>query len=103
MTRPHWNTASPRASSGRSTLARQAPTVTIAINALSFAERDQLRALFADVAPVLLRAPADYGYGPGMWLALGALTEDREGRRAWQDASLLTASFVEVYAPSNDR
>lgn len=82
-----------------SALQRQAPTGTIAINAVSFAERDTLRSLFADAAPVLLRAPADYGYGPGLWLALGALTEDREGRRAWQDACLLSAPFVEVDPP----
>lgn len=78
---------------------RRAPVGTVAINAISRAERDALLALFDDVSPVLVRCPDEYGYDPQMWLSLGELTEDREGRKAWQDAWLLSAPFYQVAAP----
>lgn len=80
---------------------RYAPTGTIAFNAISKAERDALMAMFDDGTPVLLRAPAEFHYDPaGQWLSLGDLTEDREGRKAWMDAWLLTAPYDEVDPPN---
>lgn len=84
----------------KSAARRRSPTGTVAFNASSWAERDAIRSAFADGSPVLVRAPAAFGYGTGLWLALGALTESREGRKPWQDAALLSAPFVAVAAPS---
>lgn len=79
---------------------RRAPSGTIGINAISVAERDALMALFRDASPVLVRTPADYHLGTtGTWYSLGTLTEDREGRKAWMDAWLLTAPYYEVDPP----
>lgn len=79
--------------------ARRGSTTELGINAVSFAERDALLSLLADGMPLLLRAPASYGYGEGTWWAFGAVTEDREERRAYQDAMLLTAPVTEVSPP----
>jgi hypothetical protein len=79
---------------------RHAPATQLIFNAVSFAERDTLLEFMSDGEPVLLRAPARYGYGPGVWWALGAVVEDREERHAYQDAMILTADAVEVDSPS---
>lgn len=71
----------------------------IAFNVISRAEYEQLTALLADVQPVLLRTPS-WSTMPSRWVALGALTEDVEGRKTWQDAWLLSAPFVQVDPPS---
>jgi hypothetical protein len=78
---------------------RRAPSGELEINTYSFAERDAFRDLFADGAPMLLRCPAEYGWPPA-WLALGASTEDRGNRKAYQDYTLIRAPFVEVDAPA---
>ncbi|WP_370944001.1 hypothetical protein AB5J62_33510 [Amycolatopsis sp. cg5] len=79
---------------------RRAPTGELTIGALSFAERDELLGLFADLSPVYLRPPAEFGYGIGMWLSLGDLKEDPGNRRAYHGTRILTAPFHEVAAPS---
>lgn len=79
---------------------RRAPTGTVGFNAISGAERATLLDLFRDGSPVLLRSPSEYMYADGsQWIVLGAITDDREGRKAWQDAWLLSAPFYEVAAP----
>lgn len=80
---------------------RYAPTGTIGFNAISLTERDALMERFSDGQPVLLRTPYDFHYpAAGQWLSLGDLTEDREGRKAWMDAWLLSAQYDEVEAPN---
>lgn len=79
---------------------RRTPTAELIFNAVSFAERDALLSLMSDGMPLLLRAPAHYGYGTGTWWALGGVTEDREGRLAYHDAMILTAQGVSVREPS---
>lgn len=79
---------------------RRAATGDLSIGALSFDERDALLDLFADLQPVYLRAPAEFGYGTGLWLALGDVTEDPGNRRAYQQTRILNAPFHEVEAPS---
>jgi hypothetical protein len=79
---------------------RRSPTAELAINAMSFAERDALIDVMSDGMPLLLRAPAAFGYGEGTWWSFGRVTEDREGRRAYQDAMLLSAAAIEVSPPS---
>jgi hypothetical protein len=82
------------------TTRRRKPTAELIFNALSFAERDTLLSLMSDGMPLLLRAPHRYGYGTGTWWAVGAVSEDREGRLAHQDAMILTAQGVSVREPS---
>lgn len=78
---------------------RRAPATELAFNAGSFAARDALVALMADGLPLLLRVPAKYGYGTGTWWSLADVAEDREGRLAYQDAMVLTASAVSTREP----
>jgi hypothetical protein len=79
---------------------RQAPRGTLVFNAISAAEREWLLAVFADGQPVLLRTPAEFNFGDVDWVSLGDLTEDPEGRKAWQDAWAISAEFDPVDAPS---
>ncbi|WP_133849838.1 hypothetical protein [Labedaea rhizosphaerae] len=84
--------------------ARSAPTGALTLDAATFADRDALLELLADGAPLLLRAPADYGLGYGWWIALGDLTESAVGRPQWSQGRALAASFTVVdapYAPSS--
>lgn len=83
-----------------SSAVRFAPSGTISFGALSWVERDALVDLFADCSPLLMRAPATYGYGLGSWLALGDITESADGRRAWQDCRIFTAPFQVTDAPA---
>lgn len=78
---------------------RQGAEGTVEFNALSVDSRTQLLGMFADGAPVLLRAPAEYHY-PDRWMALATVSDDPEDRLAWQDAWLISSPFVEVEAPS---
>jgi len=79
---------------------RLSPTGTLTIDAATFAARDQLLNLFADGSAVLLRAPADFGYGQGMWLAIGDVTEDPKGRPAWSQSRPLMVAFTVVDSPA---
>jgi hypothetical protein len=79
---------------------RRSATADLVFNAMSFSERDALLDFMDDGTPLLLRAPASFGYGPGRWWALGTVTEDRESRLAHQDAMILTAHSTEVDTPS---
>lgn len=80
--------------------ARLSATGTMMIDAASFAARDQLLSLLADGSAVLLRAPADFGYGQGLWLAIGDVTEDPKGRPAWSQSRPLTVAFTVVDSPA---
>lgn len=80
---------------------RQAPAGTLRVDTETFAQRDELLTALEDGAPVLLRAPADYGYGPGQWLSLGDLTEDPDGRPAPVQGRFLSADYQEVDAPAS--
>lgn len=82
------------------TARRHAPSTELIFNAVSFTERDTLLGLMSDGLPLLLRAPAHYGYGTGTWWALGSVVEDREGRLAYHDAMILTAQANSVREPS---
>lgn len=77
---------------------RVAPTGKIGFQVLSWAERNDLRALFRDLSPVLLRPPADYGYGAGLWVVLGSLLQDPGDHLAYHDTRLLSADYDEVEA-----
>lgn len=79
---------------------RQAPRGTLVFNAISAAEREWLLEVFDDGQPVLLRTPPEYHFGAVDWVSLGDLTEDPEGRKAWQDAWAISAEFDPVDAPS---
>jgi hypothetical protein len=79
---------------------RTAPAGTLTFAVESFADRDTLLGLFADGSALLLRPPGDYGYGPGMWIALGDVTEDPQGRPAWMPVRELSAPFQVVDPPA---
>jgi hypothetical protein len=83
-----------------SAASRLSPTGTMMIDAATFAARDQLLSMFADGSAVLLRAPADFGYGQGLWLAIGDVTEDPKGRPAWSQSRPLTVAFTVVDSPA---
>ncbi len=78
---------------------RQAPSGQIKFEAMSWAERDRLNAMFADLAPVLLRAPGDY-HEDDRWLSLGPVSHSANGNPAYIDHRTLTAPYDEVAPPS---
>ncbi|WP_394621306.1 hypothetical protein JNUCC0626_20075 [Lentzea sp. JNUCC 0626] len=77
---------------------RRAATGTVTFGALSRAELRSLLATFGDLSPVLLRVPGDYDPGD-MWVVLGALTVDPQGRLPYQDTRVISAPFTEVDPP----
>lgn len=79
---------------------RRSATAEITFNAVSFGERDALLDFMDDGAPLLIRAPARYGYGGGTWWSIGKVSEDREDRPAYLDVMVLVAASTEVDAPS---
>jgi hypothetical protein len=82
----------------RSAATRQAPTGTLEFGALDEDSRALLDEALEDLQPLLLRVPA--GYNPGdMWVALGALTVDPQGRKPWQVTRIYRLPFHEVDAP----
>jgi hypothetical protein len=77
---------------------RRAGTGTITFGVLTEAEKTAMNEALRDLQPLLLRTPA--GYDPGdMWMVLGKLTRDPEGRKPWQVTRMYTAPFYEVDAP----
>jgi hypothetical protein len=79
---------------------RRSPTGELA---LDIATRDEYLALSArltDGSPLLLRAPADYGYGYGWWIAIGEVTEDPNDRPVWNPARTITLPFTVVDPPA---
>lgn len=83
-----------------SELERQSAAGEVKINALTLADRTQLKDTFNDGSPVLLRTPGNFTF-TDMWIGLnGPLTVDPEGRGGWQEGWLLSAPFVETDAPS---
>jgi len=80
---------------------RRAASGSMTLVWLSFTERDALNAMLADGSPLLLRTPADYGYDADLWLSFQDVSEDRDGRKPWQDAGLLKGDFVTVARPDD--
>lgn len=78
---------------------RQGRKGSIKILCTSHGERDRFVDTFADGSPVYLRAPASYGYGYGMWLSLGDLTEDQAAYFSESRFRTLSADWTEVAAP----
>jgi hypothetical protein len=78
---------------------RRAPQGDITFSVTSFEQRDALVAYLSDVVPLLLRAPADYGMGVALWLAISSVTESRGGRPAYVDALTVAGGFVVVDSP----
>jgi hypothetical protein len=79
---------------------RLAPAGAVEFLTETWAERDRLiHDVFADGTPVLLRAPARYGYDEEMWIVLGTIREPAGGK-GWEQTRLLTAGFQVVEAPA---
>lgn len=83
-----------------SSTTRSSPTGSLLLDTATFAARDALFALFADGSAILLRCPADHGYGQGMWLALGDIVEDPKGLPVWCQTRLITVPFDAVDPPA---
>lgn len=82
---------------------RQAPAGTYQVWAETFAERDELLGLLEDGSPLLLRAPARLGHGPGEWLSIGDVEVKVLGHGAWEGQTReLSLPYVVVDAPVAD-
>lgn len=79
---------------------RTSPSGSLEIDTATFTERDQLLTMFSDGSPVLLRTPADYGYGQSLWLSIGDIDEDPGDRPVWNQTRPLTCPFQVVDAPA---
>ena len=75
-------------------------TQDISLWSFGSAETERLWEVFDDNLPVLLRAPIDHNYGPGMWISLGDLAEDPDGASDWQEMLKLTGPWVQVASPA---
>lgn len=79
---------------------RQAPSATLEVTTLDFAERDRLLDMLEDGAALLLRAPANLGHGPGEWLSIGDVTIKSLGHGAWDGPRTFTLPYQVVDAPA---
>lgn len=80
--------------------ARLAPSGTLTLDTAAFTDRDTLLGLLADGSPMLLRTPAENGYGLGRWLAFSDVVEDPKGRPVWNQTRFLVCQFQQVAAPA---
>lgn len=80
--------------------ARLAPSGTLTLDTAAFTDRDALLGLLADGSPMLLRTPAEDGYGLGRWLAFSDVVEDPKGRPIWNQTRFLACQFQQVAAPA---
>jgi hypothetical protein len=80
--------------------ARRAHTATLVVPVENFGERDRLKALLADGAPLLLRAPAEFGRGPGEWLSIGNVGINPPGHGAWDGTRRFTLPYAVCTPPA---
>jgi hypothetical protein len=80
--------------------ARLAPSGTLTLDTAAFTDRDTLLGLLSDGSPMLLRTPAEGGYGLGRWLAFADVVEDAKGRTFWNQTRFLVCQFQQVAAPA---
>jgi hypothetical protein len=80
---------------------RQAPSGTITLDTPTVAYRAQILDMMDDGSPLLLRAPAEYGYGYSQWMAFGDVDVDPQGRLAYHGTRFLNIPYQEVDAPTN--
>lgn len=81
---------------------RQSSAASLTVWTETFAERDKLLALLDDGSPLLLRAPAELGHGPGEWLSIGDASYKAVGHGAWEHTREFTLPYVVVDAPVAD-
>jgi hypothetical protein len=81
---------------------RQSSAATLTVWTETFAERDELLDLLDDGAPLLLRAPANLGHGPGEWLSIGAVQYKAVGHGAFEHSREFSLPYVVVDAPAAD-
>jgi hypothetical protein len=81
---------------------RQSSAATLTVWTETFEERDELLDLLDDGAPLLLRAPASLGHGPGEWLSIGAVQYKAVGHGAWEHTREFSLPYVVVDAPAAD-
>lgn len=78
---------------------RLAPASSVEILTGTFAERDEILALFGNGTPVLLRQPERFGRGEGEWIVLGDIAEDALEQKGWGQVRLLRAPYQVVESP----
>ncbi|MFD8496346.1 hypothetical protein [Amycolatopsis sp. NPDC059657] len=78
---------------------RTGPSGTLKLWTFSYRDRDDLLDLLDDMAPLLLRAPLEVGFGAVSWISLGDLDEDPDGAGDDQGYQKLVGDFVSTRAP----
>lgn len=78
---------------------RQAETGTLVVPVENFGERDRLLEMLRDGQAMLLRAPADFGRGPGQWLSVGDVDVAAPGHGAWEGTRRFTLPYAECAPP----
>lgn len=81
---------------------RQAPSGTHEIWVETHARREQLLEMLDDGLPLLLRAPARLGHGPGEWISVGDVTVTPPGHGAWDQPATFKMPYQVVDAPASD-
>ncbi|MCF7550965.1 hypothetical protein [Pseudonocardia sp. WMMC193] len=78
---------------------RDSESGTLEVLVTTFAERDRLWEMLDDGQPLLLRAPARLGHGPGEWLSIADVDLDPPGHGAWEGARLFSLPYQVVDGP----
>ena len=67
----------------------------------TFGDRDRILEFLQDGQPLLLRAPARLGHGPGEWLSIGDVELKAHGHGAWEGPRSFTFSYTVVDPPAS--
>jgi len=73
---------------------------TLEIATARFDDRDQLKQMLDDGAPLLLRMPADHGHGPGEWMSFADVDIEVKGHRAQSGTRHFTLPYAVVDPPA---
>jgi len=88
------------------TSVRSSPEGTISVLTETLTERDRLLTMLDDGQPLLLRPPAELGFGPGWWISVGDVSESTSTHYAGpnligENLRTVELPFTVVSAPSS--
>ena len=79
---------------------RDSESGTLEVLVTTFAERDRVWDMLDDGQPLLLRAPARLGHGPGEWISVADADLEAPGHGAWEGARTFSLPYQVVDGPA---
>ena len=80
---------------------RRTVEASMEIHTFSFGDRDRIWAMMQDGQPLLLRAPARLGHGPGEWLSIGDVELKAHSHGAWEGPRTFSFDYHVVDPPAS--